>query len=169
MTTDTTAPPTPRTRRPLVSAGTVLGMGMGGFLDGILFHQLLQTHNMLTARRPKDSIANIEINMFWDGLFHTATWLLTAVGLAMLWRAVTRRDVALSGRALIGAMLMGWGIFNLVEGVIDHFVLNIHHLIQRLGQSIWDWAYLASGVLLIAIGILLMRSATNDANSPLAA
>jgi uncharacterized membrane protein len=164
----TTTPPT-TTRRPLVSAGTVLGMGMGGFLDGIVFHQLLQTHNMLTARRPKDSIANIEINMFWDGLFHTATWLLTAVGLAMLWHAVRRRDVALSGRTFVGAMVMGWGIFNLVEGVIDHFLLNIHHLVQRLGQSVWDWVYVGSGVLLIVIGLMLIRGERPDAPEPLAA
>ena len=157
ITASPRTPPSPRTLRPLVSAGVVLGMGMGGFLDGILFHQLLQTHNMLSARRPKDSIANIEINMFWDGLFHSATWLLTAAGIAMLWHALRRDDVRHCGASFIGATLAGWGIFNLVEGVIDHFLLNIHHVVERLGQSVWDWAYLASGVLLIDIGIALIR------------
>ena len=158
---DPAAPP--RTRRPLISAGTVLGMGMGGFLDGIVLHQLLQTHNMLSARRPKDSIANIEINMFWDGLFHTATWLLTAVGLALLWHAARRREVPWSGRTFVGSLLMGWGIFNTVEGLIDHFILHVHHVIERLGFSVWDWIYLGSGLLLIGIGLAIIHAARDDA------
>ena len=28
--------------RPLLAAGALLGIGMGGFVDGILFHQILQ-------------------------------------------------------------------------------------------------------------------------------
>ena len=40
--------------RPLITAGTLLGIGLGGFVDGILFHQLLQAHNMLFAAvRPR--------------------------------------------------------------------------------------------------------------------
>ena len=50
-----------------------MGIGLGGFFDGILFHQLLQIHNMLSAKYPNTSIANLEINMFWDGLFHALT------------------------------------------------------------------------------------------------
>ena len=45
-------------RRPLVTAGLVLGLGMGGFVDGIVFHQLLQTHNMLSARREPNSVCH---------------------------------------------------------------------------------------------------------------
>ena len=146
------------TRRPLISAGMLLGMGMGGFFDGIVFHQILQTHNMLTGKRPKDSIANIEINMFWDGLFHAATWTLTAVGIALLFRAAQRSDVPWSGRTFVGSLLLGWGLFNLVEGLIDHHILHLHHVIERLGVSIWDWVFLASGVILIAVGGALIRS-----------
>ena len=42
--------------RPLVTAGTVLGIGMGGFVDGILFHQILQLHNMLSNWVLRDSL-----------------------------------------------------------------------------------------------------------------
>jgi uncharacterized membrane protein len=146
------------TRRPLVSAGLMLGIGLGGFLDGILFHQLLQTHNMLSAHRPKDSIVNIEINMFWDGLFHTFTWVATLIGVAMLFRAARRADVLWSGRVLVGSMLSGWGLFNLVEGVIDHHILQVHHVIERYGLSIWDWAFLASGVVLTGVGWVMVQS-----------
>ena len=146
-------------RRPLISAGMVLGIGMGGFVDGIVFHQLLQVHNMLSARRPPTSVANLEINMFWDGVFHAFTWLSTAVGIALLFRAARRAEVPWSGRTLVGAMLAGWGTFNLVEGVIDHHVLHVHHVVERLGLSIWDWAFLGSGVVLVVTGVALIRSA----------
>ena len=86
-------------RRPLIAAGTLIGIGMGGFVDGILFHQILQLHNMLSAKYPKTGVdaatalANVEINMFWDGLFHAGTWAMTALGIALLWRAAGRPDV----------------------------------------------------------------------------
>lgn len=70
--------------KPLTAAGLLLGVGMGGFIDGILLHQILQVHNMLSNRFFPDTIVNIEINMFWDGLFHTFTWIVTASGLALL-------------------------------------------------------------------------------------
>ena len=148
----------PANRRPLISAGLMLGVGMGGFMDGIVLHQILQLHNMLSARRPPTTVVNLEVNMVWDGLFHAFTWLATALGLSMLFRAGRRPEVPWSGRTLLGAMLAGWGLFNVVEGVIDHHVLQVHHVVERLGLSVWDWAFLASGILLIALGSLLIRS-----------
>lgn len=146
------------TRRPLISAGLTMGIGLGGFVDGILFHQILQIHNMLSAKRPPTTVVNIEINMVWDGLFHACTWLATAMGIYMLWRAVNRPDVPREGRTLLGSMLMGWGAFNLVEGVIDHHILHVHHVVERIGPSIWDWMFLGSGLVLLGGGLLMMRS-----------
>jgi uncharacterized membrane protein len=145
--------------RPLVSAGLLLGVGMGGFVDGIVFHQLLQFHNMLSARRPKETIADVQANMVWDGLFHSFTWPTTAIGLALLFRAGRRADVPWSGRVLLGSMLAGWGMFNFVEGLIDHHILHVHHVVERLGLSVWDWVFLGSGVMLMLGGWGIIRSA----------
>ena len=82
-----------RNRGPLISAGTLLGVGMGGFVDGIVLHQLAQVHNMLSGKYPTTTLVNAEINMFWDGLFHAFCWVVTALGLALLWRAGQRSDV----------------------------------------------------------------------------
>jgi uncharacterized membrane protein len=149
--------------RPLIAAGTALGIGMGGFVDGILFHQILQVHNMLSAVRPPSTLVNAEINMFWDGLFHAFTWVTTAVGIALLWRAVKRPRAPLSTRALVGSMILGWGLFNLVEGVIDHHLLGIHHVVERPGHLPYDLAFLASGVVFLALGALLARDAAPGA------
>jgi len=151
--------------KPLITAGTCMGIGLGGFIDGILFHQLLQIHGMLTAKFPKTSIANMEINMFWDGLFHLLTYTMTVAGLALLWRAGARRDVPWSGKTFVGALFVGWGLFNFVEGIIDHHILNLHHVLESHGQSIYDYAFLASGLAFIIYGWMAIRSARRDYGS----
>jgi uncharacterized membrane protein len=135
---------------------------MGGFVDGIGLHQLLQLHNMLSAKYPTRGIApdqlvvNLEINMFWDGLFHVFTWVMTAVGIALFWNAVRRPDVPLRTSTLLGSMIFGWGLFNLVEGVIDHHILHIHHVTESANHLTWDLAFLASGVAMIIVGWLII-------------
>src|SRR3954447_14506410 len=151
--------------RPLIAAGILLGVGMGGFVDGIVFHQLFQTHNMLSAKVPPDTLLNAKINMVWDGLFHALTWVMTALGLALLWRAGKERDASWSGRTLLAAMIAGWGLFNFIEGLIDHHILGIHHVMERLGVSAYDYAFLASGVLFMAIGWGLIHAGSADAYS----
>lgn len=151
-------------RRPLISAGTLLGIGLGGFADGIVFHQLLQLHNMLSAKFPVRGVdahtlvVNLEINMFWDGLFHVFCWIVTIVGLAMLWRAVRRPQVRLTTRTFLGSLALGAGLFNLVEGIINHHVLHVHHVTETENHLVWDLAFLLSGVVLVAIGWWLIRS-----------
>jgi uncharacterized membrane protein len=137
---------------------------MGGFVDGILFHQILQLHNMLSARRPPTAVVNIEVNMVWDGLFHAFTWIVTAVGLVMLFRAGHRKEVPWSGRALVGSMLAGWGLFNLVEGLVDHVILQVHHAVERLGLSIWDYTFLASGAVFVIAGWFIASGRSVDEN-----
>lgn len=149
-------------RRPLIAAGVLLGIGMGGFIDGIVFHQILQTHNMLSATIPPDTLVNAKINMVWDGLFHALTWVMTALGLAMLWHAGNQRDVPWSGRTLLGAMVAGWGVFNFVEGLIDHHILGIHHVMERLGLSMYDYVFLGSGVVFLLIGWRLIHAGSAD-------
>jgi uncharacterized membrane protein len=125
-----------------------------------VFHQLLQFHNMLSAKYPPTSIVNLEVNMFWDGVFHVLTWIITAIGIGMLWRTVQQREVTLSSRALVGAQALGWGLFNLVEGIINHHILHFHHVREGDKHLIWDLAFLMSGALLMSLGWILIRSAS---------
>ena len=144
-------------RRPLLSAGLALGISMGGFVDGILFHQILQLHNMLSARVPNTDYVGAKINMVWDGVFHAGVWTITAIGIVLLWRAGRAQSADLSGRLLSGALLMGWGLFNLVEGLIDHHLLQLHHVLEPMGLSVWDYAFLAWGALMAVAGLGLIR------------
>jgi uncharacterized membrane protein len=158
-----------QTRRPLIVASVVLGLGLGGFVDGIVLHQILQWHHMVSsAGFLPDTVANLEVNTFWDGVFHASTWVLTVVGIFLLWRALGRRDVPRSMRTFVGGLALGWGIFNLVEGVVDHEILGIHHVNETAPREQWIWwdlGFLALGLLLLVIGWSLIRAGATDGDS----
>ncbi|WP_186420686.1 DUF2243 domain-containing protein [Bosea sp. CS1GBMeth4] len=144
-----------------VSAGILFGLGLGGFFDGIVLHQILQWHHMVTsAGYPADTVENLKINTFWDGLFHASTYIFTGVALYVLWRYSRREHIRWSGRLLPGAMLMGFGIFNIAEGLINHQILGLHHVnetVPRTQWIYWDVAFLIWGAAMAAGGWNLLR------------
>jgi uncharacterized membrane protein len=148
--------------KPVLLAGALLGVGLGGFLDGILLHQILQWHNMLSSRLPPTDLVAMKVNMLWDGLFHAFTWLVTVAGVAALWRAESRADVRWSTRAFAGALVLGWGLFNVVEGVIDHQLLGVHHVHPGENELAWDVGFLVLGALQVLLGVLLVRAGARD-------
>jgi len=66
--------------------------------------------------------------------------------------------VAGDGITLVGWMLAGWGIFNVVEGIVDHLILTIHHVREGGSELAWDLGFLAFGLALVVVGVLLVRS-----------
>jgi uncharacterized membrane protein len=102
-------------------------------------------------------------NMVWDGLFHAVTWTTCLVGVALLFRAGRTPTAVWSGWLLGGAMLAGWGVFDLVEGVIDHQLLGVHHVHPGAAQLAWDLGFLGvGGVGFMALGFALTRRARLD-------
>ena len=74
-------------------------------------------------------------------------------------RAWRRGELAPPWRAHVGMALVGWGAFNIVEGLIDHELLRIHHVRDDLGAPLgWDIGFLMFGALLVVIGGALARS-----------
>lgn len=134
----------------------LLGLGLGGFFDGIALHQILQWHHMLSAHTPPDSLTNLELNTLADGLFHASTWVLTSIGLFLLWSAV-RRGAGLGWNRLIGGLLAGWGAFNIAEGLIDHQLLGVHHVRPGPDELLYDIGFLAWGAVMLGFGIWLLR------------
>jgi uncharacterized membrane protein len=138
-----------------------LGVGLGGFVDGILFHQILQWHHMLTGTgdHPRTTVAGLEANTLADGFFHLATWLFVATATVLTVRTWQRGELAPPWRGHFGMVLAGWGVFDVVEGVIDHQILGIHHVRDDLGGPIgWDLAFLALGVMLLLGGLGAARA-----------
>ena len=139
----------------LARAGAVLGVGIGGLFDGIVFHQILQWHHMISATTPPTTLAALELNTLLDGLFHGAAWVMTVLGLWLLQAAAMPAQNA--GRIVAGAMTVGWGAFNLVEGVLDHYILGIHHVRPGPDEALYDLVFLAWGGLFVAVGWLMAR------------
>ena len=155
---DTARSVRPAERPSVRGAGVLLGIGFGGFVDGIVLHQILQWHHMLTATGdyPATTVAGLEDNTLADGLFHALTFVASLAGLWLLWAAL-RKGAVLAGRHLAGLMLAGWGVFNLVEGIIDHQILTVHH-VNTDNVVLWDSLFLAFGAMLLLSGIALVRS-----------
>jgi uncharacterized membrane protein len=139
--------------------GFVLGLGLGGFADGIALHQIAQWHNMGSAVLPPVTMDAMKQNMLWDGWFHVATLLLTTVGVFLLLRDARAGVPLPAPRAFTGQLLLGWGVFNLVEGIVDHMLLDIHHVRDLpVHVPLYDWLFIAfGGVGLIALGWIMAR------------
>jgi len=152
------------------SSGILFGLGLGGFFDGIVLHQVLQWHHMLTSGGyPPNSVHNLEVNTLWDGLFHVSTYIFVVLGLLILWRAARQTHGRWSGKLLAGTMLLGFGLFNVVEGIIDHHLLGIHHVNETvpLAQWIyWDIGFLVWGALMLLGGWLLTRIGRRETPAP---
>lgn len=147
------------------AAGICFGLGLGGFFDGIVLHQILQWHHMVSAVYPPDSVRNLDINTLGDGLFHAATYLFVLIGLVLLWRAGSRQHLAWSGKLLSGTLLLGFGLFNTVEGLIDHQILGIHHVNETVPRDqwlAWDLGFLAWGVAMLIGGWFLLRAGRRE-------
>jgi uncharacterized membrane protein len=150
----------------MITAGAVLGVGMGAFIDGILLHQIAQWHNMGSAVVPPVTMDAMSRNMVWDGQFHLLSWFITLGGIIALWR--DRGASAPTMTMLAGQMIMGWGLFNLVEGVVDHHLLQIHH-VRDLPVHIpaYDFVFLViAGLGFVAAGFAMSRRRGAESASP---
>jgi len=150
----------PEARFP-TAAGIFFGLGIGGFFDGIVLHQVLQWHHMATsAGFPADTVEGLRWNTLFDGLFHVATYLFVITGLVLLWRSARRRHLRWSSRLLTGTLLMGFGLFNVVEGTVNHHLLGLHHVNETVPRDQWIWwdlGFLAWGAAMLGVGCLLWR------------
>lgn len=143
---------------PLSAAAMVIGAGVGGFIDGILLHQILQWHEMLTNILPGDSLEAKSVNMFWDGIFHAFMLFVTFAGIVMLWKLIGKPTIDYSARILFGNMLKGWAVFNIVEGLINHHILKLHNVRENVADpDIWNYGFLAASAVLWIVGSYISK------------
>jgi uncharacterized membrane protein len=148
-------------RRRFTLAGLTLGVGLGGFIDGIVLHQILQWHHMLTdygnATYPVSTVPSLEDNTYWDGLFHLSTWLFVTLGLFLLWRVLSA-GYQVTWRSMVGLLLAGWGSSTSLK--VSSTIISspsttcaTTSLTHCGGMS----GFLASGALLVIAGFALRR------------
>ena len=144
-------------RRLPAVAGLVLGFGLGMFIDGIVLHQLLQWHHLVSEYEATTNVSGLEENTFWDGVFHASAWVVTLAGAVLLWRS-RRSPARLPAGAFAGLMLIGWGAFHAVDQFVFHLALGAHHIRPVEDYAVYDWSFFGIGVVFAAAGWLLVRS-----------
>ena len=149
----------PAAEKGLLRAGTVLGFGLGGFFDGIVLHQILQWHHMVSSWRTAQTLAGLRLNTLADGVFHLGAYGFTVVGIVLLWRVGLRAGVPLSRQRLFGAVLVGFGSFHVFDEIVDHRLLGLHHIKPGPNELAWDLGFFAVGLVLIFLGVTLWRRA----------
>jgi len=143
-------------RRLVLGIGVLLGMGLAGTFDEVVFHQLLQWHNFYVHTTPMWRIVS-------DGLFHIFSSALMGVGTLLLWSNRQRLATLDDGRALGAGVLVGAGGFNLYDGTIQHKLLQLHPVREQVQNILpYDLAWNGLALVVLALGILVWRNVSRS-------
>ncbi len=130
--------------------GVLVGIGVAGFLDETVFHQLLHWHHFYDR-------STSTVGLVSDGWFHAGSWIAVVAGL-FLFADLQRRRAVVGHRVLAGG-LFGWGGFQLYDGLLQHKVFGLHQI--RYGVDLWPYdvawnlaalAGLAAGTVVLLVG-----------------
>ena len=59
---------------------------------------------------------------------------------------------------LAGVMLAGWGIFNVVEGTICHYVFQMHNVRENvINSDLYNGVFMLASFLILAAGSYMLR------------
>jgi uncharacterized membrane protein len=155
-----------------IVTGVLVGVGIAGFIDESIFHQLLQWHNFYWATDERGRILS-------DGLFHIGSTLVLLWGAWRLWRD-RASGTPLHARAIVGGILLGAGGFNAYDGIVQHVILHLHLVNEHVCASPMDphnsilscradipfeVVWIGVGVLVLVTGIVLARQSLTQGRS----
>lgn len=149
---------------PRLVPAVLLGIALGGFFDGILLHQILQWHHLLSL---VPGPISLRTQILWDGIFHAVMYLIAAAALWLMWRDI-RRGRPLPGRQLGAALLIGFGLWHILDGILSHWLLGIHRIrVDAQRPLLWDLAFFAGlGLVPVALGLMHLRGPGNPPGRP---
>ncbi len=139
----------------------LLGVALGGFFDGILLHQILQWHHLLSA---VDAVRDMRMQLIADGAFHALMYLIAVFALYRLWSRRSAATAAGASAVLCGNALIGFGAWHVADAVLSHWITGIHRIrMDAANPLLWDLAwFLVFGVLPALLGVWLRRRAGSD-------
>ncbi len=134
----------------------LVGFALGGFFDGIVLHQILQWHHLLSGLDdPLGSDLRFQITM--DGLFHLLMYLVGMAGTVLLVAGRTAGGRAGTTSEILRLVLIGFGTWHVIDAMVSHWLLGLHRI--RMDSDVplfWDVAWLiAFGILPLLIAVLL--------------
>lgn len=135
-------------------SGIMLGFALGGFFDGILLHQILQWHHLLSL---VSRVGDLRAQLLWDGYFHGLMYLVAVTAFWGLWRS---RTLSYGDRRHLPArLLLGFGAWHILDAVASHWILGIHRVrLDSANPLLWDLAWFAGfGLIPLALAGLLWK------------
>ncbi len=131
-----------------VLSGALVGLGVAGFVDEVVFHQLLHWHHFYDRGTPEAGLVS-------DGLFHVGSWVAMVAGL-FLFADLRRRDTWIP-RRWWGGLLTGLGGFQLYDGIVQHKLLELHQIRYGVDITPYDvvWNVVAVAFLVAGVVVLL--------------
>ncbi len=140
--------------RTTLLGGGIFGIGLGGLVDVLVFHLIFQSHHLLSNRVTPRTYSGLQENIYYDGLFAFGMLGVMVVGSALVWRAVNGQPQPRSTLALVGSILVGMGLFNTVDGIVSHYLLDIHDVVH--GTTFWNPPWVLVSVILFLLGAALL-------------
>ena len=134
-------------------SGVLIGIGVAGFIDETVFHQLLHWHHFYDR-------GSTDAGLVSDGLFHAGSWTCIVVGL-FLFADLQRRRATVPKR-LWGGALLGWGGFQVYDGLVQHKVLGLHQIRYHVDLLPYDLVWNVGGGIGILLGALLLFGPTDS-------
>ncbi len=138
-------------------SGVLVGIGIAGFVDETVFHQLLHWHHFYDKGTPEAGLVS-------DGLFHIGSWVAMVAGL-FLFADLRRRDTWVRPR-WIGGVLVGLGGFQLYDGTVQHKLFELHQIRYGVDITPYDVVWNAVAVALIVAGAVVLARSRVPAGGP---
>jgi uncharacterized membrane protein len=138
-------------------SGFLFGLGLIAFIDETVFHQLLHWHHFYDK-------STTDIGLVSDGLFHAFSWFATIGSLFMF--ADLRRRNALWLTRWWGGVLLGAGIFQLYDGIIQHKLMRLHQIRYNVNILPYDLTWNIIAIAMIVAGTILIVRTRRRSQQP---
>src|SRR3954468_2577031 len=129
-------------------SGFLFGVGLVAFIDESVFHQLLHWHHFYDK-------STTSIGLVSDGLFHAFSWFATVGSLFMV--ADLRRREEWWFSKWLGGVLLGSGVFQLYDGMIQHKLMGLHQIRYNVNILPYDLVWNITALAMIVAGVILMN------------
>ncbi|WP_299094120.1 DUF2243 domain-containing protein [uncultured Metabacillus sp.] len=137
-------------------SGFLFGLGLVAFIDETVFHQLLHWHHFYDK-------STTDIGLISDGLFHAFSWFATIFSLFMV--ADLRRRNTFLVKRWWGGIMLGGGLFQLYDGIIQHKIMRIHQIRYVENVLIYDLIWNIIAAVMVVIGMILIYTSRERVKS----
>jgi uncharacterized membrane protein len=127
--------------------GFLFGLGLVGFIDETVFHQLLHWHHFYDK-------STTDIGLVSDGIFHAFSWFAT-IGSSFMLADLHRRH-AFWRKRWVGGLFLGAGSFQLYDGVVQHKLMKLHQIRYNVDITLYDAVWNITAFAMIVVGFVLL-------------